>query len=111
MMLIPNASATIIAEEKLRGYVLMPEHVRGGDKSAFLMRLGYNREHWQLLEEALRTQHLTLDAREEGSTEWGRMFVIEGPITGPNGRQRMVRSVWIIRHGEENPRFVTVYPI
>ena len=110
-MLIPNANATIIAEDKLSRYALMPEHVRGGDKSAFLMRLGYNRDHWQALEEALRTQHLTLEAREEGSTEWGRLFIIEGPIKGPNGRSRMVRSVWIIRHEEENPRFVTAYPI
>lgn len=109
-MRLPNAAEAIIAPEKLRDYLLSSEHPAGGHKSAFFDGLGYTREDWEVLERALRDQHLALDAEEEETTEWGRMFVITAPLMGPRGRQAGVRSVWIIRREEEAPRFVTAYP-
>jgi hypothetical protein len=107
---LPNADQAIIAPDKLEGYLLSPQHKRGGSKSAFFAALGYTRDNWRELEEALRHDHLGLDAEEVESTEWGRMFVIVGPLTGATGERAMTTSIWIIRTGEDTPRFVTAYP-
>ena len=109
-MRLPNADEAIIAPEKLRDYLLSSQHPTGCHKSAFFAGLGYTGEDWEVLERALRDQHLASDAEEEETTEWGRMFVVTAPLIGPHGRQASVRSVWIIRREEETPRFVTAYP-
>lgn len=51
-----------IPTDKLRDYLLSPEHPDGRAKAAYLARLGYTQETWQRLEADLRRQHLTLDA-------------------------------------------------
>ena len=37
-------------------------------------------------------------------------YEILGQLTGPNGVTGWVRTIWIVRHGEENPRLVTLIP-
>jgi len=36
--------------------------------------------------------------------------VIEGVLVTPDGRDPLVRSVWFIEAGVDEPQFVTVYP-
>lgn len=31
-------------------------------------------------------------------------------MTGPNGKHALVVSIWIVRDGEDIPRFVTAFP-
>jgi len=104
---IPNAQQAIIAPEKFGRYLLLTARSKG--KSRFFAALGYTRDNWTEFETALREQHLILDAEEVDDTQWGKMYAIVGPITGPSGEQANVRSIWIIRTGEETPRFVTAY--
>ena len=59
---VPNAERAIIAAEKLREYLLNPEHKRGAAKARFLMACGYDQENWQRLAIDLRDQHLICDA-------------------------------------------------
>jgi hypothetical protein len=107
---IPNADRAVITEDKLRNYLLALDHRHGTTKARFFRGLGFTRDEWVLLGEQLRQQHLPLDVAEEIITEFGRDFVIRGPLTGPNGRTERVKSVWTIDHGEELPRLVTAYP-
>jgi hypothetical protein len=106
---LPNAERAVIAPDKSRSYLLVPGHQSGG-KARFFAALGYTGDNWADFERALREQHLILDAEEVESTEWGTMYAIIGPISGPSEEQAEVRSVWIIRTGEDTPRFVTAYP-
>ena len=105
-MRLPNAERAIIAPEKLRDYLLSPE--RSGGKAAFFERLGYTRADWQRLESDFRAS-LTSEAEEVAPTQFGRKFVIRAALTGASGATEEVLSVWIIRAGEEVPRFVTTY--
>lgn len=41
---------------------------------------------------------------------YGRRYVIDFEFTGPNGTA-MIRSVWIVRTGEDIPRLVTCYTL
>ncbi len=60
-MPIPSADQAIIAPEKLRDYLLSPDHPRGQYKAYFFNRLGFSAAAWRRLERALRSQHLVLD--------------------------------------------------
>jgi hypothetical protein len=107
---LPNADEAVIPREKLRDYLLSPEHAVGRFKAAFFASLGYTREDWSALEVDLRSQHLPLDAEEVKATGYGRKFTITGPMRGPSSSTAIVTSVWVVRSGEETPRFVTAYP-
>jgi hypothetical protein len=62
-----------------------------------------------LLEKGLRAL-LTAGAVNQSKTEYGWKYEIRGTLTGPKGHSARVISVWIIRSGEDYPRFVTAYP-
>ena len=109
-MKLPNAGHAIIAEAKLRHYLLSRRHPLGRFKAAFFASLGYTEQDWRRLEADLRLQHLSLDVEEQQPTTYGRKFVIAGPLTGPSERTALVASVWVIRKEEDFPRFVTAYP-
>ena len=109
-MRLPNADEAVIPPEKLRDYLLSHEHPVGRFKAAFLAGLGYTREDWSALEADLRSQHLRLDAEEMKATGYGRKFAITGPMRGPSNSTAIVTSIWVVRSGEETPRFVTAYP-
>ena len=109
-MKLPNADRAIIPQEKLRDYLTSTAHPIGRFKAAFFRTLGYTEVNWQDLDTALRAQHLPLDAKEETATVYGRKFTITGTFKGPSEVEAIVTSVWVIRTGEDIPRFVTAYP-
>jgi len=109
-MKLPNGDQAIIAPEKLRDYLLSARHPVGRFKAAFFARLGYTEADWTQLDADLRTQHLALDAEEAEPTRYGRRFTIVGPFKGPDNSTNALVSIWVIRHGEDIPRFVTAYP-
>lgn len=109
-MRLSNADQAVIPSDKLRDYLLSRSHPLGRSKAAFFRRLGYTESDWAILERDLRSQHLTLDATELEPSSFGRKFLIRGAFVGPTGEGALLVSVWIIRTGENSPRFVTAYP-
>ena len=109
-MRIPNANRAIIDEVKLHGYLLSRSHPIGRFKAAFFHALGYSSEEWRQLEADLRNQHLSQDVTLEEQTPYGRRYSIRATLVGPSGSPAYVVSVWLVRRGEELPRFVTAYP-
>lgn len=109
-VLLPNLDDAIIEHKKLRDYLLSAEHPLGRFKARFFAALGFSADHWQELESALRTQHLTQEAEPGPTVSGGQKFTIRAILTGPNGGSSVVVSVWFIRAGEVTPRFVTAYP-
>ena len=41
----------------------------------------------------------------------GWKYVVEGEIETPAGRSVVIRTVWIVDHGQSSPRLVTAYPL
>lgn len=109
-MRLPNADKAVIPTAKLRDYLLSPEHPTGRFKASFFASLGYTKDDWATLEADLRSQHLPLDAEEGEVSKYGRKFIMRGPLRGPFGSIATVVSLWVIRSGEEFPRFITAYP-
>ena len=81
-----------------------------GFKAAFFLGLGYAPGDWGQLEADLRGQHLSQDAERREQTRYGQKYAIRATLAGPSGRSAEVVSVWVVRIGEEFPRFLTAYP-
>jgi hypothetical protein len=107
---LPTAEQAIIAPEKLRDYLLDEEHPDGGPKAVFFFGMGFRRARWQELEAAIRADHLTQDAQEIPRSAFGRKFQIIAPLTGSNGRTAIIKTIWMIRDGEDVPRLLSAYP-
>ena len=108
-MLLPRRGDAVVDRDKLWDYLLSPSHPFGQHKAAFFGSLGFSRAHCAQLESALRW-HAAQQVAQVADSPYGRKFVIRASLTGPSGSSAMVVSVWIIRHGDETPRFVTAYP-
>ena len=108
-MQIPNADRAVIEPPKLHGYLLSRSHPIGRFKAAFFLSLGYSAESWPRLEDDLRA-HLSRDAIPDEPTRYGQKYMIRATLVGPSGRAAEVVSVWVVRTGEDFPRFVTAYP-
>jgi len=109
-MNLPNADRARIDPGKLHSYLLSNAHPIGRFKATFFAALGYTAENWSALSDALRAQHVTHDATLVETTSHGHKYEIRAMLTGPAGQSRLVVSAWIIRTGEQFPRFVTAYP-
>jgi hypothetical protein len=95
---------------KVQDYLLSREHSVGRFKAAFFASLGYDAARWQELEADLRNLAQSAEARLGDRTRYGQKYEIDGTLIGPRGKSASVRTVWIVRFGEEVPRFVTAFP-
>lgn len=109
-MLLPNAQSAVIDPAKLRDYLLSHTHPIGRFKARFFAALGFSADRWAELEGALRSQHLTQDGVLRDSGPHGEAYAIRAILAGPGGQSAPVVSIWFIRVGEQDPRFVTAYP-
>ena len=107
-MILPNAAHAVIPPEKLRDYLLNPDHPENGGKARVFAALGYTAANWEELAEDLRQQHVSLDAEEQLHPFWTR-YIIAGRLQGPKGSAN-IRSVWQIDSGSQIPRLITAYP-
>jgi hypothetical protein len=98
-----------ISEIKIYDYCLDTEHPDGEHKArVFKAALGIDRTNaeklFKLLNESLNSEDATF-LRED---EFGRHFSIEHEVEGLKGKE-ILRSLWVIRRGEEFPRFVSCF--
>ena len=109
-MKLPNGGVAIVEERKIREYLVSRSHPVGRFKARFFASLGYGPDNWRVLAAAIRGLATHEDAQLVEENEHGRKYMVQGTLTGPQGRSAEVVSVWIIRVGDDVPRLVTVYP-
>ena len=80
------------------------------DKSAFLALAGYTSGHTERLLADLREQILPLDAECIDQTEYGLKYRIRGTLTGPNGRELLIVTIWMREEATNRTKFVTLFP-
>ena len=109
-MKLPNHEQAVVEEPKIVQYLLDPQHPDGAPKARFFLAMGFTRENWGALAEALRRLASDAPVSNQVESRHGRKFVVDGPLDTPSGRVVTVGTVWIINAGEEVPRLVTAYP-
>ncbi|HET6400568.1 MAG TPA: hypothetical protein VFH95_04135 [Candidatus Kapabacteria bacterium] len=103
--LIPKDA--IIAEEKIRDYLLVPQEK--GDKSKFLALAGYSKaNHWELLRD-IREPLLPGEAEFQEHRHNEDVYRLPGILRGPNGVRLAVRTIWAVNFFQEI-RFITLLP-
>ena len=109
-MSLPNADRAIVDPAKVRDYLLSSVHPVGRFKATFFVSLGYTQDRWETLRDDLLALARIGDAVPGRRRMFGRMFEVDGMLTGPSGPTAEIRTVWIIANDEASPRFVTAYP-
>jgi hypothetical protein len=106
---LPAADRVVIEPAKVRDYLLSREHPVGRFKAVFFESLGYSAEAWQQLEADLRTLAAAGEASLGDRTKYGQKYEVHGTVSGPSGRSARAVTAWIVRWGEDAPRFVTAF--
>ena len=109
-MKLPGADRAIVSAGKIRDFLLSPVNPRARGKPAFFQALGFNVSNWEALRSALLEIALSGDANAGQKSEFGVKYEIRATITGPAGRQAVIKTVWIVEAGGDQPRFVTAHP-
>jgi hypothetical protein len=108
-MQLPGRENAVIDRAKLTEYCLDRNHPRGKHKArVFSSALGINAENAELLRVALLNAAATGNAEPVASDRFGQRYVIDFRMNGPRG-SGIVRSIWILRTGENAPRLTSCY--
>ena len=108
-MPIPNAEHAVIAEEKIRDYLLNPSHSVGGAKAVWFASIGYTMVNWQdFANDLLRVAQTSEDFIAK-SSPFGVKYEVSGELGCPGYRPAVVLSVWIVEENDP-PRLVTAFP-
>ena len=108
-MKLPNAERAVVDLRKLRDYCLNPVHPRGRHKArVFASVLGMTVRNADELRDALLSAVDEAEAIPTKKDEYGQRYMIDYMVPGPYG-QAMVRSVWIVRSGEDFARLTSCY--
>jgi hypothetical protein len=110
-MPLPNASRARVEQSKIREYLLDDDHPEGASKAFFFRQFGFRKGQWEQFAEALRNHAVQHEVQDKAASEYGTRYIIEGPLHTPDGRNPVVRTVWIVDDDATIPRLVTAYPI
>jgi len=101
-MKFPNSEQAFVDIRKLRDYCLDPEHPRGQHKARlFKSALGWTTDNAEDMRRRLLQAIQTEEAVLLGTDDYGQRYALDFPVQGPGGLVT-IRSLWIIRHGEDS---------
>jgi hypothetical protein len=110
-MQLPNKAKAYVPPGKLMGYLLSEAHAVGKSKAKFFRSLGFDEAAVTQLEEELLAVARTEEVEDFIPSPHGVKYIVDGSVKTPKGGVARLRTIWIIETGQENPRFVTAYPI
>ncbi len=109
-MNLPNREHARVEPDKARYYLLDVVHPDGFGKASFFTAMGFKREKWEALADALRKVARNSPVTKSMTSVHGQKYIVDGVLDTPRGQTGIVRTIWIIETGEETPRLVTAYP-
>jgi hypothetical protein len=110
-MELPNKHTAYIPSEKITEYLLSESHAVGKSKAKFFRSFGFEEANMNQFEQRLLHIAHTGSVSEIKETTFGVKYIIDGTLETPRGAIIPLRTVWIIETGEEQPRFITAYPL
>jgi hypothetical protein len=108
-MEVPNAKKAIVEIEKLRDYCLSESHPRGKHKArVFASALGITKDDAAELCSAMLVAVQGTEATSGENDEFGQRYIVDFLMKN-RGKEAVIRTTWIIRHGEDTPRLTSCY--
>ncbi len=109
MAMLPNAETALLDVRKLADYCLDPAHPRGRHKArVFGHALGLVQNDAAWLRQAILDGLSGAEAVSDETDTYGVRWRVD-IVAARQGRQVVIRTLWIIRTGEAVPRFVTCW--
>lgn len=108
---LPNKGHAVVECEKVQGYLLSPSHPTGKGKAEFFTAMGFQREAWEVLADALRQVARDCPVTKNMASLHGQKYIVDGMLVTPSGQLPLIRTVWVVDAGDDRPRLVTAYPI
>jgi hypothetical protein len=106
---LPGGDRAIIDVRKIRDYCLNPSHPRGRHKArVFADVLGLQRQDSIWLLEALLAAANSEEAVHLGEHEWGNQWRLDVRVKRRE-KSAMVRSLWLVRTGQDFPTFISFW--
>ena len=109
-MKLPHAELAVVHQDKIVGYFLNSAHRFGASKARFFVGAGFRIDGWERLAQALLDHGRTHEVVRSRETGFGKRYEVEGVLDCPDGRRRIVRTVWQIDEDDIAPRLITAYP-
>jgi hypothetical protein len=108
-MRLPNGDKALVDLRKLQDYCLNADHPRGQHKARVFKRaLGWTSSDAERVHRRLLKVARTDNAIFLGADDYGQRYAVDF-VAEDAGADVTVRSLWIVRHGEDFPRFATCY--
>ena len=108
-MILPNAEIAVIEFEKIRDYCLNHDHPRGKHKAkVFESVLGITADNAAELMDEIFSRIQVAECEAGESDEYGRRYTVDLEIKRGN-RKAVVRTAWIVKRDEIQPRLTTCY--
>ena len=108
-MKLPNADKAIIDSKKIKEYCLNPEHPRGKHKAKiFQSSLDFTSEDTAELIYEITKNLPELECRQGQVDEYGQRYMVDIEIER-NGFRAIIRTGWIIKRNETQPRLTTCF--
>ena len=98
----------VIPEPKLTQYLLVARS--RNDKSKFLLQGGFTAANPADLELAIRRLIADNEAVEDRTDGFGTFYEVKGMLTGVNGIDLGVVTIWLHESVDSNFRFITLIP-
>jgi hypothetical protein len=109
-MKLPNAENAIIADAKLRDYLLSSTHPEGKDKALIFFSRGFSLDRSEELRSALLSIAQKNEITKSFQSIHGMKYVVEGLLETPDKRGIFLRTVWMVDRGGTIPRLISAYP-
>ena len=108
-MRLPNATRARVDPERLRRYVLNPQHEEGKHKArVFRSVFGLDLESTEELRTALVNAASSGEAIETRTDEYGQRYRIDFELER-GGRRGVIRSAWFIPAQSGDPRLLSCW--
>jgi len=99
----------IIDHRKLTEYVLNPSSPSGRHKAIVFERvLGFTQDNYTELLEQMETKVLEAPATFHSEDEFGQRYTVDLAVLGTEGREAVVCTGWLVPHGANEARLVTL---
>jgi len=82
----------------------------GKSKAKYFRSYGFSDENASDLAQGLLAIAQSAPVESSERSPYGTKYIVDGELETPNGVMIQVRTIWIVEHGTEIPRFVTAYP-
>ena len=106
---LPNPDLAILDIRKIEDYCLNPSHPRGRHKArVFREALNLQRGDAAWLRDALLEAARSGEASEIAVDAWGTHWRLDA-VVRRHDRNVVIRTIWIVRTGENRPMFVTCW--